>query len=80
VQRLSPDDRAVAPESEPREPAGDWRGTLFEAAVDAAEGRAWSRSSEAVSADGRWWTTQGRHLRRCTGIVGVAADLADSVR
>lgn len=79
VQRLSPDGRAVAAE-EPGEPAGEWQGTLFEAAVDAKDGRAWSRSSEAASADSRWWTTQGRHLRRCTGLVGVAADLAESVR
>ena len=80
VQRLSPDGRAVASAPEAGEPAGDWQGTLFEAAVDAKDGRAWSRCSEAESADGRWWTTQGRHLRRCTGIVGVAAGLADSVR
>ena len=82
VQRLSPDGRAVAPESKPCKPAGEWQGTLFEAAVDAKDGRAWSRCSEAASADGRWcwWSTQGRHLRRTMDLVGVAADLADSVR
>jgi hypothetical protein len=47
----------------------DWRGTLFEAALDAAEGHAWDRSR--VSGSARWWSSQGRLLRRCLALVGA---------
>ena len=49
--------------------------TAFVAAVDAANGRAWSR-------DGRepWWPAQGRWLARLMRWVGVAVDIDDELR
>ena len=76
--RLSPDGRAILPEPGPS--IREWRGTLFEAAVDAQEGRAWSRSSEVATVLDRWWATQGRHLHRSASIVGVEKELAERVR
>ncbi|MBK8976120.1 MAG: hypothetical protein IPM29_09345 [Planctomycetes bacterium] len=68
LQRLSPDGRepvAAAPEST-EDPAHQWRGTLFEAAVDAEQGRAWSRSTDAAVKDDSWGRNAGScGLRRC---------------
>lgn len=64
-------------------PAGqdEFAGTLFEAAVDAKQGRPWARTSETEDdPPERWWGTQGRHLRFAARLVGVAHDLADAVR
>lgn len=80
VQRLSPDGREVAPEPANSEQAAEWRGTVFEAAVDAKDGHAWSRSSEDPAGAERWWGTQGRHLDRSASLLGIAGEVADSVR
>jgi hypothetical protein len=80
VQHLSPDGQEMTPELKDGEPAAEWRGTLFEAAVDGKEGHAWSRSSDEAPGAERWWGTQGRHLRRSASLLGVACDLADRVR
>ena len=50
----------------------DFGGTLFEAALDAADGRAWPRCFSPDEALDRWWGTQGRHLEITSRIVGVA--------
>jgi hypothetical protein len=52
-----PHDRAV--ELPPR--AGDFRGTYFEAAMDAAQGLIGRRDGSAGSSD-LWWSTQERRL------------------
>lgn len=49
-----------------------WRGTLFEAALDASEGRAWARYRE-FGGDRRW-STQGRLLSMALDLVGVAPE------
>jgi hypothetical protein len=58
---------------------GSFSGTLFDAAMDASEGRRWARDSEE-SLPERWWSTQGRHLRLAAAVVGVAAELGTRVR
>lgn len=58
---------------------GDFEDTIFAAALDSAEGRAWARDSDEVVPD-RWWSTQGRHLQLTARLVGIAGDLADRVR
>lgn len=49
--------------------------TAFAAAIDAADGRAWSRDGR-----GPWWSVQGRWLARLTRWVGVAVELDEAVR
>ncbi|MEW6747897.1 MAG: hypothetical protein AB1486_34685 [Planctomycetota bacterium] len=79
VLRLGPD--GSAPLAEPERPPleRDFAGTLFEAAVDASEGKAWSRDSLQGPAD-RWWPTQGRHLELSTRLLGLAAETEDGER
>jgi hypothetical protein len=57
---------------------GDFGGTLFEAAVDARDGRPWSRETGGELE--RSWGSQGRHLDLGSRLTGVARDLADRVR
>jgi len=71
--------KAVAPTGLDGEPlAGevgasrDWRGTLFEAAVDAAAGEPWDRSRPGGS--DWWWSTQGRLLSHCLDLVGAGSE------
>lgn len=77
VLRLSPAGEALGSEEHAKLAA--FSGTLFDAALDAAQGRRWSRDS----GDGvpeRWWSTQGRHLRLAAAIVGVGRDIGEKVR
>ena len=53
--------------------------TLFEAAVDAGEGRAWAREPDEDLHE-EWWSTQGRHLSLASRIAGVARELSDRMR
>ena len=60
--------------------------TMFEAASDAAGGRAWSRETPRDE-QGRlleppegWWSTQGRRIELATRIVGVAPEVGDRDR
>jgi len=70
---------APIPEPELRPPAvRRFEGTWFEAAIDAAEGRAWPRGSPAASE--LRWETQRRTLVRQAAWLGVASDLADDRR
>ncbi len=76
---------AVAPadlEGQPLRPADHspselvlaWEGTIAAAAQDAAEGKAWPRSgNDSTRAPGSW-RTQGRHLGRLAGILGLAGE------
>jgi hypothetical protein len=54
------------------ERAPDWSGTVFEAALDAAAGKAWPRE------DPSRWRTQRRWLLRCAAIVGLAVAASQS--
>jgi hypothetical protein len=53
--------------------------TLFEAALDAREGRAWARNSDCEIPE-RWWGTQGRHLGLALGLLGISAGFTDQLR
>lgn len=54
-------------------------GTLFDAALDASHGIAWARESGCELPD-QWWSTQARHLKLASRIVGIASGLADRTR
>lgn len=74
---------AVAPASQEGGvlPDGDgdqWAGTVFAAAVDAAEERPWP--SESPADDPRRRRTQGRHLELGERLLGLAPDLTDEQR
>ncbi len=68
LERVASEGQRVRGESQPGEGcAGDSPGerfeaTSFQAAVDASQGRAWSRESTTGSS---WWPTQGKQLQRC---------------
>jgi len=76
----------VAPDGSPIEGEGDrlqtdFTPSVFEAALDAKEGRPWARQSEPdQDAPERWWPTQGRHLALGARVVGIARDLSDRAR
>lgn len=61
-------------EEQGREATLSWEQTLFGAALDAAQRRAWPRSSEEPQQQG-CWRTQGRRVAQLSQIVGlVGAD------
>lgn len=76
--RLGFDGGPVQPEAD-RDPT-DLRveGTIFEAARDAAQGKAWDRARDGGSA--RWWQTQRRHLAQAALWLGVLPGLAATTR
>ncbi len=55
-----------------------WRWTLFDAALDAAEGHAWDRARMGGSA--WWWCSQGRLLSLALDLVGVAPEQSLDLR
>lgn len=57
-------------------------GGLFDAALDAAAGRAWPRCSERYADGGleRYWSGQGRLLEQSMELVGVAPGLCSDAR
>lgn len=77
VAKLAPDGNAIRPATESS--ADQFDGTVFEAAVDAKDGRRWARETKGEVPE-HWWSTQGRHLRLLARVVGVAQDLTDKVR
>ena len=52
-----------------------FRGTYFDAALDAAQGHIGRREDSAGSSE-LWWSTQGRRLDRGLSLLGLSADLA----
>lgn len=75
-QRIAPiavDGSAV--HSESGDAVAAFGSTVFAAAVDAANGRAWSRDVCAP-----WWSVQGRWLERLMRWVGVAVDIDAAMR
>ncbi len=82
VERVSPDGAAVL--GEPSETATDpvrrgFNATIFGAALDAADGKAWARNSLKVVPE-QWWGVQGRRLAEAARMVGIAPDQSDSER
>jgi len=75
VQQVAPDGGLAPGGGEQKEFAD----TVFEAAVDAKDGRAWARRTDDDPPE-RSWGTQGRHLRFAARVTGIAHDLADAVR
>ena len=53
-------------------------GTLFEAALDAAQGKPWQRVSPGGS--DRWWGTQGERVQVATRLCGVAVGININLR
>lgn len=49
---------------------GRWVATIFEAALDAAQGERWSDWGDG----GGWWSTQWRHLERLGVLLGLGVD------
>lgn len=55
-----------------------FEGTLFDAALDAAQGKAWPR--DCPGGTDRWWPKQCRHLEAAARLCGVHPDLDLAVR
>jgi hypothetical protein len=77
VLKLAPDGEPIRSEREVVET--DFEGTVFEAALQAKDGQRWARDSDDQVPE-RWWSTQGRHLRLSSRLVGVADDVAERDR
>ena len=60
----------------------EFSGTAFDAALDAARGKAWCRDSDLTGTDvlDRWWSTQTRKIGFATRLLGIASDVTDDVR
>lgn len=75
---LSPSGDILRDLEEPGQPS--WQGTLFAAAVDAAEGQPWPREPPGVgepegseqSVHGGHWNTQRRHLEEAASLFGLS--------
>ena len=52
-----------------------FRGTSFDAALDAARGRI-GRREDSAGSSALWWSTQGRRIARSLCLLGLSADLA----
>jgi len=73
---------AVAPDGSPihgQNGAERYRGTLFEASLDASEQKAWHREHRGGSTD-RWWGTQLRRLALAAQLLAVAPGVASRRR
>lgn len=72
---------AVAPDGSPirdNDGAERFRGTLFEASLDAAEQKPWHR--EHIGSTERWWGTQIRRLALAARLLAVSADVPSTRR
>lgn len=83
LERLAPDGADVS--KDPIEGGKDpvqvaFAGTFFDAALAAADGRAWPRSSDPAHAEDSYWETQRRRLAETSRILGVAPDLDERRR
>ena len=77
VTKVAPDGGLPRAE-EQADKAERFRGTLFDAAIDAGQGRAWSREHEGAT--DHWWGTQLRQLDRALVILGLAAAVDSALR
>jgi hypothetical protein len=78
IFQLAPEGRAVLHE-ETEESLPDFHGTLFQAALDAAQRQAWARNSDEEVPDS-WWSTQGRHIQLALQFLGLLRTTTDQVR
>ena len=79
IVTLAPDgSEAVIERSELVSPQEGAPATLFQAAEEAALGKAWARSCRGGT--DRWWGTQWRHLRRAVRLAGVCPGLPEPLR
>ncbi len=79
VMRVAPDGKPIHGEGDRQRT--DFAQTVFEAALDARQGRQWARQSDSFhDPPERWWGTQGRHLTLAARLVGIARDLSDRAR
>lgn len=79
VEQRGPDGSLLVLDGDQQAAQVDFSATLFEAALDGAEARAWRRRPSQASCD-RWWATQGRRLLRAGAMLGVGPDVSDSQR
>jgi len=79
VVDLAPDGTCLlGPPDTPLEP---FDGTLFDAALDAAQGKPWARDSvDADPPPEQWWSTQGRHLDLTVRLLGLLRGLQKGLR
>lgn len=73
-QRISSEPDPHAVDGGEHTEASEFRGTFFDAALDAAQGRIGRREDSAGSSD-LWWSTQGRRLQRGLTLFGLTADV-----
>lgn len=80
VLSVGPDGgQVLEDESDARAPVErHFAGTVFQAALDAAAGRAWDH--ECLGGTDRWWTTQTRRLAELVRWVGLGEDLEQDKR
>lgn len=69
VTQVAPDGGRLRAEGR-QDQAERFRGTLFEPALDAAQGRAWPREHECAS--DHWWNTQRRQLCLARAVLGLS--------
>ena len=79
VVALAPDGTSPIAEPRPGRRLEAFEGTLFHAALDGERQEAWARNSEKGPPD-RWWSTQGRHIRLASRLLGVSADTGARLR
>jgi len=81
TMRLAPDGTTLEPDrSSPQDPLdASFHASLFEAALDARQGRAWARDSAALPSANtsrtpdRWWSTQCRYLSTAESLLALSA-------
>jgi hypothetical protein len=71
---VSPSGEPIKPETKKK---GAWRGTVFDAALDAAEGVPWPREP---TRDEEMWSSQGRNLSFALSLTGVDPEMDDGLR
>lgn len=76
---LAPDGTAPLPESRPGSGLEAFEGTLFDAAIDGERQVAWPRNSDRGVPE-EWWSTQGRHIRLASRLLGILAETSSRLR
>jgi hypothetical protein len=76
---LSPDGTAPVTKARDRGGLEEFEGTLFQAALDGAQRKAWARHSRAGVPE-RWWNTQGRHLALAQRLLGISSAIGARLR
>ena len=77
VAPVAPDGASQRPEGK-REKAERFRGTVFDAPLDAASGRAWGREHRGTA--DLWWHTQLRQIELTRAVLGLAPSTDSRLR